>query len=1147
MDDPLSPAIQRPGSLRSVPSNSSIRSGVSLSRRPRTRARSRTVTGAGSAPTSPLPPSPVPPSQSDLAYLNSPPDDLPLANPPVRPPRSPQRLDPPELRSSDTASSKEGTAADATVVEALPQASTDARLSKAAKIASNLPLLDTGYRSPPSAFQRDPALTPNVRDSVSTQRSGTSSSLYPPSTSTASGPESPPSPRSMALQDESIHDLSFGPEVNEVQEYDSDDVSYRLRLLVKNNYYLPPAHSKPSPAEFASTLPNAKSSAKTATPTFLDIFRVGRSKSKPTTPTSTTSPFDPKIPMLRTTSDSIAASYALRPQDPRSSSQMPRLSPHLPNPGSRGRVVVVREKMHDIAVAAKQAEQDLKTRGVRIDGGSQKAKLDALDDFIDPTDAVDVPLPSASYPFAVQASALHGLGVLESVGADVLADRLPPAKNPNMTVSYDPIEDTWRKAILHQAVQRSYDNTPDPSTFSHPIGASTPVGSPRPKGADSLKVDSPEDVRQLVEKRIIAQPMIDIIDRTTTPNHKRQKSGQSHASSSKGRAKGALGGGLVVDTSHDASRPHSYLPQRVETPSGPMTPLAPPPRRHFTNPLYSLSQTDLSSRPSHQPHSPHSYSDSESHSHPSLRRTVSSPMLSDEYESAISRHDLMSPPPMPHYSRHSQQTTTTSTNDTIRGSYQTPHESDNEEDVEEAGVGAPGRPSLSDYSQSSMSPTTSTFQEMLNHHHHRESSDEPHLQDLHLHQQHHSVVSSGNAGPSRFSIERQEALRDSPAPRYSTMSPPPRISSSLAHHALPPPPRSGFRRDLPPSSLSLSHSTSTSTPTPSPNPSTSTSASTSTRPRADSPDSAFQIVAPGPSTPPLPEPEPEPEPERGHRRSPSSTSASRLAALTIPSAVMDVPVAIHSAPGPISPTDFFDTIQTQHPNAMDDLDSSSDEEEEQGDMMPPQHQHQHPGRTSGVGQRPSFGGGMGSVGAAGVGGAGGVGGDARNRAVSSASTTNIRPTLMRHGNLSAPYIRSANANASAVDRSPVGNDAHSRLPVSNAPIRPHPATGGKDAPPSSFDFFRYAAGQEGRAYPGYASGSASVAAGGIGMFSGVHGGGGDGEVRRPSTADHVLEWRNSQKAQESLRRLDGMLIQHMEHEKDTIKRIATTLKQSAGS
>jgi hypothetical protein len=114
--------------------------------------------------------------------------------------------------------------------------------------------------------------------------------------------------------------------------------------------------------------------------------------------------------------------------------------------------------MEDIMVAAKQAEQNLKAKSAaRIDQGSQNGN-DAIDNAIDPTDAVDIPLPSPTYPFAVQASALHGLGVQDSVGAAVLADRLPPN-------SYDPAEDRWRKALLQEAVHHSLDRGIYPQGF----------------------------------------------------------------------------------------------------------------------------------------------------------------------------------------------------------------------------------------------------------------------------------------------------------------------------------------------------------------------------------------------------------------------------------------------------------------------------------------------------------------------------------------------------------------------------------------------------------------------------------------------------------------------------------------------------------
>jgi hypothetical protein len=39
---------------------------------------------------------------------------------------------------------------------------------------------------------------------------------------------------------------------NDHQAFYTDDVSYHLRLLLNNNYFLPPAHSKPSLSDFAS-------------------------------------------------------------------------------------------------------------------------------------------------------------------------------------------------------------------------------------------------------------------------------------------------------------------------------------------------------------------------------------------------------------------------------------------------------------------------------------------------------------------------------------------------------------------------------------------------------------------------------------------------------------------------------------------------------------------------------------------------------------------------------------------------------------------------------------------------------------------------------------------------------------------------------
>jgi hypothetical protein len=144
-----------------------------------------------------------------------------------------------------------------------------------------------------------------LRESSVTVRSGTASSVYPPSSSTVSGTESPSLPRSIAdaFQDHHISSVDPDEPYDDYQAFHTDDVSSRLRLLLNNNYFLPPAHSKPSPSDFASPVAAPyKKATRSAAPTFLDIFRVGKARSKPTTPPS---PLTPDVgPLrLRTTAD----------------------------------------------------------------------------------------------------------------------------------------------------------------------------------------------------------------------------------------------------------------------------------------------------------------------------------------------------------------------------------------------------------------------------------------------------------------------------------------------------------------------------------------------------------------------------------------------------------------------------------------------------------------------------------------------------------------------------------------------------------------------------------------------------------------------------------------------------------------------------
>ncbi|KAJ3734276.1 hypothetical protein DFJ43DRAFT_1152475 [Lentinula guzmanii] len=554
--------------LRKVSSNSSISSqasGASLNRRPRTRGRSRTITSNSN--TKPITANTD--NHDELVHNNT----RPVA--------------------ADTSRAEE-----ANMDEPI-------RMTKAAKQASQLAAITT--RPPPSAFSRVPlsqidsgeGAGVNVRDSMITQESEqTNNSTFYPLSSLSSATASPRSPtyseRSMQIED--------------FKSFDDDDVSYRLRLLVNNNYFLPPAHSKPLPTQMTPTT-NPNASKKPTAPTFLDYFRIGRSKSKPPTPTSESGTGQALTPALRTTSDATAVSgLPMQMQTAASTSSAPPRTSNSARPADRsGRVVVVREKMADLASAAKQAELDMKVRSLQRDSRrDQVVNLPSIDDVIDPTDAVDLPLPSSAYPFAVQTSNLHGLGVNESVGAAALASRLPPPRDRSPALSSmgpDDDDDDWKRALLKAAVGHSFDNlnvaaegalarsprSPSSSIISSlpPVSATT---SPVPAISNSVAAGR-------INKKIISSPIhldttltkspsihsASYIQTNTFTNHPRPRGWSSPAS----------------PTSPSAAP--SPIPIRTETPLT-LVPLMPPPRssrspkspkREIINLVYSISQTDL--------------------------------------------------------------------------------------------------------------------------------------------------------------------------------------------------------------------------------------------------------------------------------------------------------------------------------------------------------------------------------------------------------------------------------------------------------------------------------------------------------------------------------------------------------------------------
>ncbi|CAE6431859.1 unnamed protein product [Rhizoctonia solani] len=313
------------------------------------------------------------------------------------------------------------------------------------------------------------------RESMITQSSGqTMSSLYPPSSSSQTGPDSPPSPSTPSAHS------SLDPVQTPGFAVDADDVSYRLRLLVRNNYFLPPAHSKPNPSELSllSPVPPAPAT-KTPSPTFRDLFRVGR----PRTPSKAApeSPKNTKAPQLYP---------VVRPSAPVRTVTCPApisTAPSLREKERRGRVLVIRERIEDLVTAANSAEIDMRAREEerrRREPPHTNSRL-AVVDVIDPTETVDLP----AYQFPVQSSLtpFGGLAPDSSIGAAVLADALPPRAE-------DAEDEAWRKALLHKAVGLSMLSIPEPtppasqrsgSASPRPTSSARPSPSPGPSGSRS--------------------------------------------------------------------------------------------------------------------------------------------------------------------------------------------------------------------------------------------------------------------------------------------------------------------------------------------------------------------------------------------------------------------------------------------------------------------------------------------------------------------------------------------------------------------------------------------------------------------------------------------------------------------------------------
>jgi hypothetical protein len=606
-----------------------------------------------------------------------------------------------------------------------------------------------------------------LRESKLTVQSGTTSSVYPLSSSTVSGTESHSSPRSIAdsFQDHHISSVDPDEPYDDYQTFHTDDVSYRLRLLLSNNYFLPPAHSKPSPSDFASPVtPPYKKAVKSTTPAFLDIFRVGKARSKPTTPPGPLTP-EAGPPRLRTTADSTITSSGTPKSHVDPIPRRPIVPPLVPH---TSRVAVVREKVDNLALAAEQAEQELK---MRVDVKQQNTEH--YDNYIDPTDAVDLPPPSENSPFAFQASALRGLGVENSVGAAVLAERLPPG-TPGVW-SLDPDEEAWRKALLHEAVGHSLNNTPDHSFHSSSHAATPSSGSMGPSFAQSTSPSpGPGTSSTPSTKRNLGQRIVDILEEqhgailqvsTLSPED------ALSASQSQTRER-------VVSTASHVSQ----LPSRAETPAEPQTLLPLPPRAPA-----KLARASMSTDSPGDSLRISQYSATGS----VLRKTSSSPLLHlwRDGTNRRSRAVVSMTPPLVFRGRASSVVTSPGfmpRDSMTSGSHYSMQEEPEPVNSRPSFSSLPSRPSVSEYSQ--ISPTVSAFNDG-----------------------HFAIAASARESMTRdddtYAGDLEMPHEDEEPTRH--LSPPPRASSSLAIHSLRPPPRFPISREPSPTLVVVHHPSST--------------------------------------------------------------------------------------------------------------------------------------------------------------------------------------------------------------------------------------------------------------------------------------------------------------------------------------------------
>ncbi|GJJ08309.1 hypothetical protein Clacol_002520 [Clathrus columnatus] len=329
---------------------------------------------------------------------------------------------------------------------------------------------------PPSSFRTRGATH------VPHNSQGTTTSAYPPSSSHSSRSSTPspvhsrtPSPAPPPEQLVKLNN-SYSPAL----DLDPDDVNARLRLLVNNSYYLPPAHTKPE-------LSPIYLSPKTSSPSpFKDFFRVGKRKEKKS-PELTGLPTNTRRPTL--VSDLPTSPFDNRFAGARHGEEL-----ELPVAGdtSRNRVVVVRETVDKLPTPV--VRQPYRSTSLP----TPRSHPSASDPFfIDPTTHYDIP-PPTHYP----SYANLGLDTAGITGNFELDQFVPPGEpwspTPSQrTTMMDSQERIWRRALLEQAVDLSLSTgtNSDPSQSNTSTRDMTFALPPRSSSDESIESSSIRSLR----------------------------------------------------------------------------------------------------------------------------------------------------------------------------------------------------------------------------------------------------------------------------------------------------------------------------------------------------------------------------------------------------------------------------------------------------------------------------------------------------------------------------------------------------------------------------------------------------------------------------------------------------------------------------